>query len=93
MRIRSGSKRPVVDCAHPDWKEAVHSHLYNGIEVDLINFEYSLHGESCELLAQSSTMEFKLDRDPDARAAHFRKKEDWRDSTTQRPTGEGSKHP
>src|SRR5689334_12901907 len=64
MRIKPGAKRPVIDCAHPDWKEALHSHLYHGLEADLINFEYTLHGQSCELLSQAFTMEFHLDRDP-----------------------------
>ena len=91
MKIEPGSKRPVIDCAHTDWKEALHSHLYNGIEADLINFQYTLHGEACELLAQAFAMEFQLDRDPSTNAAHFRKRHEWRDSTstTQRPTGEG----
>ena len=92
MKIQPGSNRALINCAHEDWKELLHSHLYKGMEADLMNFEYGLHGAACELIAQAFAMEFQLDRDPTANAAHFRKKHEWR-STTPPPTGEGPGSP
>jgi len=66
--------RPIVNCADEEWTKAVHSHLYQGLEVDLINFDFELHGQSCELMAEAFAFEFFLGRIPQERAAHFRKK-------------------
>jgi hypothetical protein len=70
------SERVVVDCREPEWRQELHSRLYAGSEVDLINFEYELHGQSCELIAQAFGPEFQLDRVPTAKAAHFRRRID-----------------
>ena len=71
---RADSRRSVVDCRHPDWHRELHSQLYAGAEVDLMHFDYHLHGQSCELIAQAFDSEFQLDRVPSVKAAHFRKK-------------------
>jgi hypothetical protein len=73
----ANAERAVVDCRHADWRQDLHSHLYAGSEVDLINFDYELHRESCELIGQAFDREFKLDSVPGTKAAHFRKKLDW----------------
>ena len=73
-------KRVTVDCNESEWAKQVHSRLYAGCEVDLVNFEYDLHGDQCEWLARVFQaekvfeVEFLPDRDPAARAAHFRLK-------------------
>ena len=75
---RPNEDRALVDCTNAEWHKELHSHLYQGAEVDLINFDYELHGESCELIAQAFTMEFQMDRIPEAKSAHFRRKlADW----------------
>ena len=74
MRVQPLVKRPIIDCRHEDWTKALHSFLYNDIEVDLTNFNFRKHGVSCELIAQAFTLEFSLSRHPQAREAHFRKK-------------------
>lgn len=53
-----------------DWRQKL-----QGAEVDLIIFEYELHGQSCELIAEAFDAEFQLDRVSGIKAAHFRKKE------------------
>ena len=70
--MRVSGRCPIIDCNHPDWNSSLHSLLFNGVEVDLVNFDFAEHGNSCELLAQASAMEFALDRDPAKKAARFR---------------------
>ena len=72
--------RVIVNCEQPDWLAQLHSHLSNQTEVDLINFEFTTHGKQCEDLARMHAMEMTMDRDPKARALHFRKKSTEDDS-------------
>jgi hypothetical protein len=87
ITIQSDSNRPAINCNYSDWREALHSHLFNGIEVDLLDFDYARHGESCELLAQAFVLDFSLGRDPKGGTAHFRKKVEWCDSKGQKKSG------
>ena len=66
--------RPLINCQREDWIKALHSCLYKGIEVDLLNFDCAKHGEDCDLIAEAFAMEFRLNRDLQSRAAHFRRK-------------------
>jgi hypothetical protein len=61
-----------ISCAEPDWRNVLKTDLQDGLDVDLTNFDYTLDGQFCELLAMSHSMQFKLD----ARngAGFFRKK-------------------
>jgi len=70
-------ERGIVNCQEINWQQLLHSHLFKGREVDLINFEYETHGHSCELIAQAFAMQFQLDRVPAAKAAHFRRRPEW----------------
>ena len=65
---------PVINCWRLDWRKELQALLFNGIAVDLVNFDYELHAKSCELLALASRIEFSLSRDPESRTAHFRKR-------------------
>ncbi len=65
-------RRAVVDCSQPEWARAAHTNLFDGVELDLVNFDYEQHGRSCELMAQAFSMDFTLDRDPTSNTAHFR---------------------
>jgi hypothetical protein len=82
LTVQTGSIHPAINCKHSDWHETLHAHLFNGIELDLLNFDYSQDGELCEVLARAFVMEFRLDRDPKARTAHFRKTAGWSISRT-----------
>ena len=73
---KAAGNHAVVNCQDSDWSQLLHSQLYSGHGVDLINFDYDLHGESCELIAQAFLMEFTLDRDPQEKTAHFLRKPD-----------------
>jgi hypothetical protein len=76
LTVQSGSIHPAINCKHSGWHQTLYAHLFNGVEIDLKNFDYSRHGELCEVLARAFMMEFRLGRDPQARTAHFRKKQD-----------------
>jgi hypothetical protein len=73
MKVEAGLAHPVINCEQLRWTDELQSLLTHGIAVDLANFDYKLHGRSCELLALASRMEFSLSRDPKSRMAHFRK--------------------
>ena len=87
-RKQDEADRAVVDCHDPDWQKELHSRLYSGADVDLVNFEYELHGESCELIAQAFGTEFQLHRVALTKAAHFRRKSEW----TSPSEGDRGKH-
>ena len=77
MKVQSASNRAVINCEHLGWREELHSLLFNGIEVGLINFDYALHGESCQLLAEAFVAEFSLDRVPETRLLISAKSPGW----------------
>ena len=73
IRVQGGKHRPVINCQHPEWGHALHSYLFDGVEVDLRDFDFSLHGEFCKELSESFMMEFTVDLNRDTSVAHFRK--------------------
>ncbi len=61
-----------IDCSGKDWKTLLKRNLQDGIEVTLENFNYTVDGQFCELLALSHFMSFRLNvRD---HAGMFRKR-------------------
>ena len=64
--------RHVLSCNTPGWDDRLRRLLKAQMEVDLLDFEYTEHGNICEGLAKHFAMEFTLDRDPKVKAAHFR---------------------
>jgi hypothetical protein len=73
IRVQGGKHRPVINCQHPQWNHALHSYLFDGVEVDLHDFDFGLHGEYCKTLSQSFMMDFTIDLNRDSSVAHFRK--------------------
>ncbi len=65
--------RPVLRYGVPGWDEQLRDLLERQTEVDLVEFDFELCGKLCESLARTYAMEISLDRDPAARAIHFRK--------------------
>jgi len=51
----------IISCKASDWKNVLKVNLQDGIEADLIDFDYTLDGHFCELLAAAHSMRFKLD--------------------------------
>jgi hypothetical protein len=51
----------VISCKASDWKNALKVNLQDGIEADLTNFDYTVDGHFCELLAVAHSMRLKLD--------------------------------
>lgn len=66
--------RATVSCRNPDWRDVVYDNLYQRIEVDLIDFNYQSHGNSCELMARVLGFDFSLSRDANSNTAYFRRK-------------------
>ena len=64
--------RPVLSCNIPVWDDRLRRLLNAQMEVDLLDFEYSEHGNICEGLAKHFGMDILLDRDPKVKAVHFR---------------------
>jgi hypothetical protein len=61
-----------IDCSNAGWKPFLKNSLQEGRDVDLGNFDYTVDGQFCELLALSSGMVFSLD--VNRKAGFFRKK-------------------
>jgi hypothetical protein len=54
--------RPLkIDCAENNWKILLKRNLQEEIEVDLLNFDYSIDGLFFEMLAISHSMTLRLD--------------------------------
>ena len=51
----------TIDCADKNWKSLLKRNLQEGIKVTLGNFDYTVDGQFCELLALSHCMSFRLD--------------------------------
>ena len=85
MKVQGRLNRPVINCRHLSWEDELQTLLFSGIAVDLVNFNYDLHGESCELLAQGFSMEFNLSRDPTCKTAYFRKKTERHEREAKNP--------
>ena len=86
LKVQGRLNRPVINCGHLSWEDELRALLFGGIAVDLVNFDYDSHGESCELLARGSSMEFNLARDPKCRTAHFRKRTECRKREAKNPS-------
>jgi len=51
----------VINCKASDWKNVLKVNLQDGREADLTNFDYTIDGHFCELLAVSHSMRLQLD--------------------------------
>jgi hypothetical protein len=65
----------IVSCLKPNWEDDLVYLLSAGNEIDLTDFDYENCGKYCESMARRYAMEMRLDRDPSAKALHFRKME------------------
>jgi hypothetical protein len=54
-------KPAAIDCANRDWKAFLKNTLQDGQEADLMNFDYTVDGHFCEMLAMAHGLIFKLD--------------------------------
>ena len=53
--------RPLkIDCSDASWKTFLKRNLQDGIEVELLGFDYATDGHFCEILAISHSMTFRL---------------------------------
>jgi hypothetical protein len=59
-RMGVSAKPTVVNCSTLRWREALKSELQAGVEVDLINFDYTADGQIVEMLAISHSLNFSL---------------------------------
>jgi hypothetical protein len=50
-----------INCIAPDWRNVLKTNLQEGLEVELINFDYTLNGQFCEMLAMAHRMRLELD--------------------------------
>jgi hypothetical protein len=50
-----------IDCANAEWKLFLKHTLQDGREVELANFDYTLDGQFCEMLAMAHNAVFSLD--------------------------------
>lgn len=64
--------RPIINCSQIGWEVLLDGHVRRGREADLTNFDYDLHGQFCEYLADKYHLEFRLSRDPALKEAHLR---------------------
>jgi hypothetical protein len=64
-------KKVIIDSKSAAWRTLLKTHLQDGREVDLKNFDYTVDGQFCELLTVSHGMTFKLDAKHSV--GHFRK--------------------
>ena len=65
--------KPVtIDCNNGEWKPFLKHSLQDGRDVELSNFDYTVDGQFCELLALTHAVVFSLDLN--RKAGFFRKK-------------------
>lgn len=58
----SKPEQPVsINCANREWKPFLKQSLQERREVDLLNFDYTVDGQFCEMLALSHHVIFTLD--------------------------------
>jgi len=62
----------IINCLASEWRNVAASALRDGIEVDLVKFDYLLDVEDCKILAVTYTMDFRFD--PKTSAGFFRKR-------------------
>ena len=51
----------VIDCTTPQWKSLLKQAIQDGLEVDLVHFDYTENGEFCETLAMAHKMNLRID--------------------------------
>ena len=51
----------IINCLASDWRNVAASALRDGIEVDLVKFDYLLDVEDCKILAVTYSMDFRFD--------------------------------
>ena len=51
----------IISCKASDWRNVLKVNLQDGIEADLTNFDYTVDGHFCELLAAAHSMRLRLD--------------------------------
>ncbi len=83
VRVQTVSNRPVINCHDAGWNLMLYSTLDNGLEIDLVDFDKRVHGQSCELLARAFALNFSLNGDSQAKTAYFRRNTDWTPSDVQ----------
>ena len=64
--------RIEVDCSQVGWVARLEANVRTGKEADLINFNFTLHGEFCVQLANRYRVEFRLSREPGIMQATIR---------------------
>ena len=53
--------KPVqIDCSNSGWKPFLKHSLQDGHDVDLKNFDYTIDGQFCEMLAMAHSVMFNL---------------------------------
>jgi hypothetical protein len=65
-------KPVVIDCTNSEWKPFLKHSLQVGRDVDMSNFDYTVDGQFCELLASTHGEVFRLDLN--RKAGVFRKR-------------------
>jgi hypothetical protein len=63
----------IISCVEPDWQNVAASNLKEGIEVDLVKFNYSFDVEDCKKLAVANGMTFSFK--PETEFGFFRKRQ------------------
>jgi hypothetical protein len=60
-----------INCAQDNWKNILKNAVEDGVEAELINFDYSANGRICELLVMTHALHFVFD--PKAHAGFLKK--------------------
>ncbi|MDB6122757.1 MAG: hypothetical protein JWQ71_1750 [Pedosphaera sp.] len=53
----------VVNCLEKDWKVELKTFLQEGFEPQLVNFDYTMEGPFCEMLALAHRMTLTIKHD------------------------------
>jgi len=51
----------IINCLASDWRNVAASALRDGIEVDLVKFNFLFDVEDCKILAVTYSMDFRFD--------------------------------
>ena len=55
------SQSVQINCLEANWKSNLKQHLQDGLDVVLLNFDYTSDGQLCEMLALSYSLVFRID--------------------------------
>jgi len=62
IRDSSGDiNQVIINCLASDWRNVAASALRDGIEVDLVKFNFLFDVEDCKILAVTYSMDFRFD--------------------------------